>query len=107
MAAEPAQEKAVQDGASCHGRPSQRRKLIEGVAYLVPGPRGTMKDCPLGVKATAATSKSSTYSPEPVLGPVAALPSFDKHPLQPEHSRLVPFLHNRGSTHLQCCVFLI
>jgi hypothetical protein len=107
MAAEPAQAKGVQDGASCHGRPSHRLKLIEGVAYIVAGPRGMMKDCPLGVNATAATSKSSTYSPEPVLGPVAALPSFNKNPHQPEHSRFVPFLHNRGSTHLQCCVFLI
>ena len=66
-----------------------------------------MKDCPLGVNATAATSKSSKYSPESGRGPVAALPSFEKQPLQPEYSRVVPYLHNRGSTHLQCCVFLI
>ncbi|HKU73119.1 MAG TPA: hypothetical protein VJR02_04330 [Pyrinomonadaceae bacterium] len=118
MGAESAQENAVEDGASCHAtrshnsaKPKKRTasnlKLLEGVAYINPGPRGMMKDCPLGVNATAATSKSSAYSPEPERGPVAALPSFEKQPLQTEYARVVPFLHNRGSTHLQCCVFLI
>ena len=118
MGAEPAQEKAVEDGASCHAmashhsaKPKKRTasnlKLLEGVAFLKPGPRGMMKDCPLGVNANAATSKSSTYSPEPGRGPVAALPSFEKQSLQAEYFRVVPFLHNRGSTHLRCCVLLI
>ena len=118
MGAEPAQETAIEDGASCHtvpthhsAKPKKRTtsnfKLLEGVAHFVPGPRGMMKDCPLGVNATAATSKSGTYSPEPERGSVAALPSFEKQSLQPEYSRAVPFLHNRGSTHLECCVFLI
>lgn len=116
--AEAAQVNAVEEGASCHAtrshnstRPKKRTtsnlKLFEGVAYLNHGPRGMMKDCPLGVNTTAATSKSSAYSPEPGRGPVAALPSFEKQPLQTEYARVVPFLHNRGSTHLQCCVFLI
>ena len=121
MGAEPAQENVVEEGASCHiaqphhccetSKPKKQAtnslKLLEGVAYFVPGPRGMMKDCPLGVNATAATAKSSTYVPEPARGPVAALPSFEKQPFQPEYPRVVPFLHNRGSTHLQCCVFLI
>lgn len=119
MGAEPAQENAVEDGASCHAMPSSHDSakpkkraasnlnLLDGVAYFVPAPRGMLKDCPLGVNATATTSKSSTYSPEPVRGPVTALPSFEKQPLQPQYSRFVPFLYNRGSTHLRCCVFLI
>jgi len=107
MGAEPAQQNAVEEGASCHAMPSHHKKLLQGVAYFVPGPRGMMQDCPLGVNTTAATSKSGAYLPEPGRGPVAALPSFQKQPLQPEYAHVVPVLHNRGSTHLQCCVFLI
>jgi len=121
MGAEPGDETTVEAGASCHAMPSHgccdtakpkkttrsSLKLLEGVASFVPAPRGMMKDCPLGVNATAATSKSSTYLPEPARGPVAALPAFEKQPFQMEHPHVVPFLHNRGSTHLQCCVFLI
>lgn len=118
MGAERGQESAAEDGPSCHAtrshgsakpkkQTSSNLKLIEGVAFLHPGPRGMMKDCPLGVNATAATSKSSAYSIEQKPGPVAALLSLEKQSLQTEYSRVVPFLHNRGSTHLQCCVFLI
>lgn len=118
MGAEPLQEIAVEEGASCHAMPSHHSakpkkrttsavEVLEGVAYFVPAPSGMMKDCPLGVNATAATSKSSTYSPEAARGPVAALPRFERQPLQPEFVSIVPVLHNRGSTHLQCCVFLI
>ena len=107
MGAEPAHENVMEDGAGCHAMPSKHKKLLEGVAYFVPGPRGMMKDCPLGVNTTAATSKSSTYSPEPGRVPAAALPSFEKQSHQPKYSSVVPFLHNRGSTHLECCVFLI
>ena len=63
-------------------------KLLEGVTSFVPAPRGMMKDCPLGVNATAATSKSSTYLPEPARGPVAALPAFEKQPLHTEYLQL-------------------
>ena len=121
MGAEPSHESAVEHGAGCHAMPSHHsleaskpkknltssRKLVEVVAYVIPGPSEMMKDCPLGVNATAATSKSSTYLPEPARGPVAALPAFEKQPIQTEHTQVVPFLHNRGSTHLQGCVFLI
>ncbi|HEV8431222.1 MAG TPA: hypothetical protein VGQ41_25180 [Pyrinomonadaceae bacterium] len=121
MGAEPADETLVEAGASCHARqahdccdsakPKKKAtsslKLLEGVASFVPAPRGMMKDCPLGVNATAATSKSSTYLPEPAREPVAALPAFEKQPLQRENPHAVQFLRNRGSTHLQCCVFLI
>jgi len=121
MAVEPAQESAVEHGASCHAvnshhsfkssKPKKRTtsglKLLEGVAYFVPGPQGMMKDCPLRVNATAATSKSSTSLPDSERGPVTGLPSFEKQSRQPEYPPAVPFLHNRGSTHLRCCVFLI
>lgn len=110
MGAERAQENGVEHEASCHAgeqTTSNLKRRPQGVAYFVPGPRGLMRDCPLGVNATAATSKSSVHMPEPGRGPMAALPSFEKQALQPEYPRVVPFLHNRGSTHLQCCVFLI
>ena len=109
MGAEPVQEKAAHDGSSCHAKKhiTSNLKLLDGFAYFVPGPRDMMKDCPLGVNATAATSKSSAHMPELGREPVQALPSFDKQTLQTEYSRVVPFLHNRGSTHLRCCVFLI
>ena len=109
MSPEPAQEDAVEHGASCHitKKAASGLKLLEGVAHFVPGPGGMMKDCPLGVNTTAATSKSSAHVPEPGRGPVAALPSFERQTLFTEYARVVPFLHNRGSTHLQCCVFLI
>jgi len=97
MGAEPAHQS---DGASCHAIPSQ-------VASFVPVARGIMSDCPLGVNATAATSKSSAHIPEPGREPEEALPAFEKQTLQTEYPHVVPFLHNRGSTHLQCCVFLI
>ena len=109
MGAEPAQENAVEHMASCHVKKqiASKPNLVEQVAYFVPGPHGVMQDCPLGVNATAATSKSSAHLPDPGRAPVTALPSFEKQTLHTEYARVVPFLHNRGSTHLQCCVFLI
>jgi hypothetical protein len=109
MGAERAQENVVQHGASCHikKQTTSNLKPLEGVAHFVPEPGGMMKDCPLGMNATAVTAKSSGHMPEPARGPVAALPSFEKQALQSEYPRTNPFLHNRGSTHLQCCVFLI
>ena len=107
MGAESAQVGAVTEEVSCHAMPSHHPKKLEGVASLTPGPRGMMQDCPLGVNTTAVTSKSSAHMPEPGRGPVAALPSFEKQTVHTEYFRVVPFLHNRGSTHLQCCVFLI
>ena len=100
---------AVEHGTSCHAKKQamSSRKPPDGVAYFVPGPRGMMQDCPLSVNATAATSKSSAHVPEPGRAPVMALPSFEKQTVNTEYTHVVPFLHNRGSTHLQCCVFLI
>lgn len=109
IGSERAQEHVVEHGASCHAKKqiTSNVKLPKGVAYFVPDPGSMMKDCPLAVNATAATSKSSAHVPAPARGPVAALPSFEKQALQAKYPRVVPFLHNRGSTHLQCCVFLI
>ncbi len=109
IGAEPAKENAVEHAPGCHvpKHATSKPNPIAGVAYFVPGPGDLMKDCPLGVNATAAISKSSAHVPEPGRGPVAALPSFEKQTLHTEYARVVPFLHNRGSTHLQCCVFLI
>ena len=121
MGAESAEAITVEEGASCHAMTSHdccatpeptkkttsNLRLLEGLAYFVPAPRGMMKDCPLGVNATAVTSKSTTHLPEAGRGPVAALPGFEKQPLHTESALAVPVLHNRGSTHLRCCVFLI
>jgi hypothetical protein len=109
MGAGHAQQIAVEHGASCHikKQTASNLKLPAGMACYVPEPSGMMKDCPLGVNATAATSKSGISLPEPGRGPVTALPSFEKQTLHTVYARVVPFLHNRGSTHLRCCVFLI
>lgn len=104
---ERAQGKALEDGASCHVAQSHKLKSPQGVAYFDPGPRGMMKDCPLALNATAATSKNRTHMPEPAREPVQALPDFEKQTLHTEYPHVLPFLHNRGSTHLQHCVFLI
>lgn len=105
----PAQGDAVEHGTSCHAKKqaTSSRKMLDGVAYFVPGPRGMMQDCPLSVNATAAISKSSAHVAAPGRAPVTALPSFEKQSLRPEYPHVVPFLHNRGSTHLEGCVFLI
>ena len=104
MGAEPAQET---DGSSCHAMSSHGSSHGPShEASFVPIARGMMSDCPLGVNATAATSKSSAHVPEPGRVPVQALPDFEIQ-TETEYPRVVPFLHNRGSTHLQCCVFLI
>lgn len=102
MGAEPAQENAVQEGASCHAMPSH-----DGVSPHFSGPHGMMKDCPLRVNATAATSKSSAHLPGPGRDPVQASPDLEKQSIHTQYTHAVPILHNRGSTHLQCCVFLI
>jgi len=125
MGAESADETTVEAGASCHAMPSHdcceqpkskskpgkqstgNLKPLAGMASIIPASRGMMKDCPLSVNATAATSKSSTYLPESARAAETTLPAFEKQPLITDYHRVVPFLHNRGSTHLQCCVFLI
>ena len=79
----------------------------EGVASFAPTPRGMMKDCPLVANATAATSKNSTHVPDPGRASVAVLPQVQKQTQPVDNNPVVPFLPNRGPTHLLCCVFLI
>ena len=86
---------------------THRVKQPEGVASFVPTPRGMMKDCPLVTNATAATSKNSTSVPDPGRAPVAVLPQLQKLTQLVDNTLVVPFLPNRGPTHLLCCVFLI
>ena len=82
-------------------------KQPEGVTSFAPTPRGMMQDCPLVVNTTAAASKSSTDVPDPGRASVAELPQFEKQTQFPDNRLVVPFLPNRGPTHLLCCVFLI
>lgn len=89
---------------SCHAHSSQR--LTTGPSFT-PGPRGMVKDCPLIVNATAATSKNSSHLPDPARGPVAVLPFVETASEQSDTFLVVPVLPNRGPTYLRCCVFLI
>ena len=82
-------------------------KQPKGVPAVAPSPPGMMKDCPLVVNATAATSKQNGHVPDPGRGPIAALPFIENKIEQSNTSLVVSFLPNRGPTHLRCCVFLI
>jgi hypothetical protein len=82
-------------------------KQPQGLPALLPPPRGMMKDCPLVVNGTAATSKNSGHVPDPGREPVAVLPLVEMKTDQLNISRVKSFLPNRGPTHLRCCVFLI
>ena len=114
----------VEAGESCHAKrshdcctaskPKPKKRVatnlqqqLARVPSFVPAPRGMMKDCPLVVNSTAVTSKSSAHVPDPARGPVAALPNFEKQIEHVNNTLVVPFLPNRGPTHLRCCVFLI
>jgi hypothetical protein len=111
----------IEAGESCHAahshdccasqKPKKKTaikvKQPEGVASFTPAPRGLMKDCPLVVNATAATSKNSAHVPDPGRVAVAVLPRFEKQTQPADNPLVVPFLPNRGPTHLRCCVFLI
>ncbi|HEX5873371.1 MAG TPA: hypothetical protein VFY60_01905 [Pyrinomonadaceae bacterium] len=111
-------------GESCHvaapsshdccapKKPSKKRivsntRQPEGLPAFMPAPRGMMKDCPLVVNATAATSKSSGYVADPGREPVAVLPLIQTKTEQLNISHVKSVLPNRGPTHLRCCVFLI
>jgi len=113
---------AVQSAESCHAKKSHdccataktKKKLIasnwkqlEGVASFVPTSRGMMRDCPLVIGSTAATSKNSTNVPDPGRVPVAALPGFERQTAHTDSTLVRSFLPNGGPTHLRCCVFLI
>ena len=112
----------VEAGESCHAERShdccatQKSKKQtatakapqpEGVTSFAPAPRGMMQDCPLVVNATAVTSKNSSHVPDPGRVSVAVLPSFEKQTQLADNTLVVPFLPNRGPTHVLCCVFLI
>jgi hypothetical protein len=111
----------VEAGDSCHSAHSHHccatkkpkkqviRHLREtgSLPSFLPSPHDLMKDCPLVVNATAATSKNSTHVPDPARVSVAVLRSFEKQAAPADNSSVVSFLPNRGPTHLLCCVFLI
>jgi hypothetical protein len=111
----------IEAGESCHAarshdccapqKPEKQTattvKQPEGVTSFAPAPRGMMKDCPLVVNATAATSKNSTHVPDPGRVSLAVLPRFEKQTEPADNTLVVSFLPNRGPTHLRCCVFLI
>lgn len=82
-------------------------KPPKGLPTFVPAPPGMMKDCPLVVNTTAATSKSSGHLPTPGRGPVSVLPLIENKTEQSNTSLLISYVPNRGPTHLRCCVFLI
>ena len=82
-------------------------KQPQGLPAFTPAPRGMMKDCPLVVNATAATSKNSGHVSDPGRAPAAALPLIEMKTEQSKISLVKSFLPNRGPTHLRCCVFLI
>ena len=86
---------------------TRRVKQPEGLASFAPAPRGMMQDCPLVTNATAATSKTSKDVPDPGRASVAVLPQLQKQTQLVDNTLVVPFLPNRGPTHLLCCVFLI
>lgn len=101
------QEQTVVAAPSCHAKHFKKSEQPTGVPAFAPAPLQTMKDCPLVVNATAATSKNSGHLPDPGRGPVSAVPLIEKTIVQSNSSLVVAYLPNRGPTHLRCCVFLI
>lgn len=112
----------IEAGDSCHSarahdccaskKPKQQtarkpKPPVAGTTSFAPPPRGSMKDCPLVVNATAATAKNSTHVPDPARSHVAVLPQLEKQIQVTANVSVVQFLPNRGPTHLRCCVFLI
>jgi|ERR1051325_2668326 hypothetical protein len=111
----------IEAGESCHAVQSHhccaakkaKKQVVRtarqpvGLPSLMPAPHDLMKDCPLVVNATAATSKNSTHVPDSGRVPVAALPSLGEQTAQSDNISIVSFLPNRGPTHRRCCVFLI
>ncbi len=97
----------------CAAQKPAKKKIVsntkqpQGLPALLPTPRGMMKDCPLVVNGTAATSKNSGHVPDLGREPVAVLPLVEMKTDQLNISLVKSFLPNRGPTHLRCCVFLI
>jgi hypothetical protein len=107
MAAHGAQkdENTITATPSCHSK--HHSKQPTGVPAFMPGPRESMKDCPLAVGATAAISKSSNQLPHPGSGSIAGLPVIETRTVQLVSFSLKPIPPNRGPTYLRCCVLLI
>lgn len=97
----------------CAAKKPARKKIVsntkqpQGLPAFTPAPRGMMKDCPLVVNGTAATSKNSGHVSDPGREPVAALQLIAATIERSNVSLVKSFLPNRGPTHLRCCVFLI
>jgi hypothetical protein len=108
VGAEEEPQTVVAASHSCHAAHQKNNsKQFTGVPSFAPSPREMMKDCPLAVGATAATSKNNGHVPAPGRGPVSAAPLIEKTNV-PSHTYIVSaYLPNRGPTHLRCCVFLI
>ena len=93
---------------SCHAAHQEdNSKQSTGLPSFAPGPRGMMKDCPLAVSATAATSKNTGHVRDSGRAPVSAVPLIEKTIVQSSTPFVPAYLPNRGPTHLRCCVFLI
>ena len=92
---------------SCHAKMASNSEQPKDVASFAPAPRGMMKDCPLVVNATAATSKNSGHEPHPGRAPVSTPLLVENKIEQSNTAHVVAYLPNRGPTHLRCCVFLI
>ena len=106
--AEEEPQTVVAAGHSCHAAHQKNNsKQSTGVPSFAPGSREMMKDCPLAVGATAATSKNNGHVPAPGRGPVSAPPLIEKTTVPSQTSIVTAYLPNRGPTHLRCCVFLI
>src|SRR5918996_48031 len=68
---------------SCHAAHQKNdSKQFTGAPSFAAAPRGMMKDCPLAVSSTAATSKNSGHVPNPGRAPVSALPLIEKITVQ-------------------------
>ena len=110
MGAEPgnkADDSTSVSGHSCHHAAKSEAKPPKGVPSFMPGPRGSMKDCPLAVSATAVTAKTSNHLPDPGSAPTAGLLVIDHETVQLAISSAKPIPPNRGPTYLRCCVLLI
>jgi len=112
---------AVVAGESCHSAHSHdccatkqpKKQMVRhsqrptAAPSFAPSPRGMMKECPLVVNASAATSKNSSHVSDPARGSAVVLPFVETTSEQFHTFLIVPLLPNRGPTHLRCCVFLI
>lgn len=100
-------ESTIVSGHSCHHAAKSETKPPKGVPSFMPGPRGSMKDCPLVVSATAVTAKTGGHLPSPGSAPTAGLAVISHETVQLASFSPKPIPPNRGPTYLRCCVLLI